>query len=125
RGAAFPGEGRGPATPRKIWAPAFAGERGAMNKPGYVYIMASRRNGTIYIGSTSDLVQRAYQHREGLIRGFTREYGCKMLVWYQAYDDLDAARHRELQMKEWKRAWKLRVIEEMNPNWNDLYPSLL
>jgi len=96
-----------------------------MNKPGYVYIMASRRNGTIYIGSTSDLVQRAYQHREGLIRGFTREYGCKMLVWYQAYDDLDAARHRELQMKEWKRAWKLRVIEEMNPNWNDLYPSLL
>lgn len=95
-----------------------------MNKPGYVYIVASQRNGTIYVGSTSDLPQRVYQHREGLIRGFTRKYGCKMLVWYQAYDDLDAARHRELQMKEWKRAWKLRVIEEANPRWTDLYPSL-
>ena len=95
-----------------------------MGKPGYVYIMASQRNGTIYIGSTSDLPQRAYQHRESSIPGFTREYGCKLLVWYQAFDDLDAARHRELQMKEWKRAWKLRVIEEMNPTWKDLYPSL-
>jgi putative endonuclease len=95
-----------------------------VNKPGYVYIVASQRNGTIYIGSTSDLPQRAHQHREGLIAGFTRKYGCKMLAWYQAYDELDAARHRELQMKEWKRPWKLRVIEEMNPSWNDLYASL-
>jgi putative endonuclease len=71
-----------------------------MSKPGYVYIMASQRNGTIYVGSTSDLVQRVYQHREGLIPGFTSEYGCKLLVWYQAFDDLDSARHRELQMKE-------------------------
>ena len=74
---------------------------------------------------TSDLVGRVYQHREGLIAGFTRKYGCKMLVWYQVFDDLDAARHRELQMKEWKRAWKLKVIEEMNPDWNDLCASLL
>jgi putative endonuclease len=95
-----------------------------VNKPGYVYIMASQRNGTIYVGSTSDLPQRAYQHREGSIPGFTSEYGCKLLVWYQAHDDLDAARHRELQMKEWKRRWKLRVIEDMNPDWNDLYASL-
>jgi putative endonuclease len=95
-----------------------------VNKPGYVYIVASQRNGTIYVGSTSDLTQRVYQHREGMIQGFTRKYGCKMLVWYQAYDDLDAARHRELQMKEWRRAWKLRTIEETNPAWNDLYPSL-
>jgi putative endonuclease len=96
-----------------------------VNKPGYVYIVASQRNGTIYVGSTSDLPQRAYRHREGTIPGFTRKYGCKMLVWYQAYDDLDAARYRELQMKEWKRAWKLKVIEEMNPDWSDLYASLL
>jgi putative endonuclease len=95
-----------------------------MNKAGWVYIVASRRNGTIYIGVTSDLPKRAYEHRHGLIAGFTRKYGCKPLVWHQAFDDLDAAGHRELQMKEWKRAWKLKVIEEMNPDWNDLYESL-
>lgn len=95
-----------------------------MEKSGYVYIMASQRNGTLYLGVTSDLIQRDYQHREGLIGGFTRKYGCKMLVWYQAFDDLQAARHRELQMKEWRRAWKLRVIEEMNPEWQDLHETL-
>jgi putative endonuclease len=86
-----------------------------MDKAGSVCIMASRRNGTLYLGVTSDLIQRIDQHREGLIPGFSRKYGCKLLVWYQAFDDLDAARHRELQMKEWRRLWKLRVIEEMNP----------
>jgi putative endonuclease len=95
-----------------------------MNKPGYVYIVASRRNGTIYTGVTSDLPKRIHEHRFGLIRGFTRKYGCKLLVWYQAFDDLDAARHRELQIKEWKRAWKLRLIEELNPDWDDLYTTL-
>ena len=95
-----------------------------MDKPGYVYIMASRRNGTLYIGVTSDLPKRVYEHRNGLIGGFTKKYGCKRLVWFQAYDDLDAARHRELQMKEWRRAWKLRVIEEMNPEWEDLFDTL-
>jgi putative endonuclease len=87
-----------------------------VDKVGYVYIMASRRNGTLYIGVTSDLLKRVYEHRNGSIGGFTRKYGCKLLVWYQAFDDLDAARHRELQMKEWRRAWKLRVIEEINPS---------
>jgi putative endonuclease len=95
-----------------------------MNKPGYVYIVASRRNGTIYIGVTSDLAGRIYEHKIGAVRGFTRRYGCKILVWYQAFDDLDEARRRELQMKEWRRAWKLRVIEEMNPDWSDLYKTL-
>ena len=95
-----------------------------MQKSGYVYIMASRRNGTLYLGVTSDLPKRAYEHRNGLIPGFTSKYGCKTLVWYEAFGDLDAARYRELQMKEWKRAWKLRVIEEMNPGWEDLYDSL-
>ena len=93
-------------------------------KPGFVYIMASQRNGTIYIGVTSDLPKRVWQHREGVIDGFTKETDCKILVWFQAFDDLQEARLRELQMKEWKRLWKLRVIEEMNPEWDDLFESL-
>ena len=95
-----------------------------MSRPGYVYVMASRRNGTIYIGVTSDLPGRAYQHRHGLIDGFTRKYGCKALVWYEAHDDIQDARLRELQMKKWKRQWKLREIETMNPDWDDLFQSL-
>ena len=93
-------------------------------KRGYVYIMASGRNGTLYIGVTSDLVGRVYQHREGLVSGFTTRYGCKLLVWYEAYEDLQEARLRELQMKKWKRQWKLSTIEKMNPDWSDLYPTL-
>ena len=82
-------------------------------KGGYVYIMASGRNGTLYIGVTNDLVMRAWQHREGLVPGFTRKHRCKMLVWYQAYDDLQEARLRELQMKKWKRQWKLSTISRL------------
>jgi putative endonuclease len=95
-----------------------------MDRAGYVYILASRRNGTLYIGVTSDLQSRIHEHKIGAVRGFTRKYGCKTLVWYQAFDQLDCARRRELQMKEWRRAWKLRVIEEMNPDWTDLYEML-
>jgi putative endonuclease len=94
-------------------------------KAGCVYIMANRKNGAIYIGVTSDLVKRVWEHREGVVAGFTREYGCKLLVWYEAYDDLQEARRRELQMKEWKRAWKIRLIEEKNLDWDDLWPTLL
>ena len=93
-------------------------------KAGFVYMMASRKNGTIYIGSTSNLVQRVYQHREGLIDGFTKEHGCTRLVWFEAHDDLEEARRRELQMKEWKRPWKIKRIEERNLEWDDLYSSL-
>ena len=96
-----------------------------MNKAGYVYIMASQRNGTLYIGVTSNLVQRVHQHRNGLIEGFTKKYDCKFLVWFQAFDNVDEARRRDLQMKEWRRAWKLREIEAINPDWNDLYLSLM
>ena len=95
-----------------------------MEKNGYVYIMASGRNGTLYIGVTSNLIQRVEQHREGLADGFTRKYSCKILVWYEQYGDIELAIQREKQMKEWKRLWKLRVIEAMNPDWNDLYDSL-
>jgi putative endonuclease len=97
---------------------------GNMMTAGFVYIMANRKNGTIYIGVTSDLLKRVYEHREGLIRGFTKRYGLKSLVWFEAYDDLQEARRRELQMKEWKRAWKVRLIEETNLEWDDLYPTL-
>ena len=86
--------------------------------------MASGRNGTLYIGVTSDLAARAYQHRNGLIDGFTKKYGCKLLVWYEVYDDLDEARLRELHMKKWNRRWKLTEIERMNPGWDDLFESL-
>lgn len=86
--------------------------------------MASGRNGTLYIGVTSDLIQRAWQHREGVADGFTKNYDCKLLVWFEAYGDIEAALRREKQMKEWKRLWKLRVIEEQNPAWDDLFESL-
>lgn len=94
-------------------------------KAGYVYIMASGRNGTLYIGVTSDLAKRTWEHRNGLIPGFTREHGCRTLVWFEGHDDLENARQRERQMKKWKRVWKLSEIERMNPAWNDLYPTLL
>jgi len=93
-------------------------------KAGYVYIMANRKNGTIYIGVTSDLIGRVHAHREGLVPGFTKRYGCTLLVWYEAHDDLQEARRRELRMKEWKRGWKVRLIEEKNLDWDDLYPAL-
>lgn len=94
-------------------------------KQGSVYIMTNQRNGTLYIGVTSDPPQRIWQHREGLIEGFTRKYGCKRLVWYQHFDDLQDARRREVQMKEWKRAWKIELTEAANPEWRDLYFELV
>ena len=93
-------------------------------QPGFVYIMASGRNGTLYIGVTSDLAKRVWEHRNGAVAGFTRRYGCKSMVWYEAHDDIQQARSRELQMKKWKRQWKLSTIEALNPEWQDLYPSL-
>jgi putative endonuclease len=96
-----------------------------MEKRGFVYTMASARNGTLYIGVTSDLVARVWQHREGVADGFTRKYGCKTLVWFEPFGDIELAIRREKQMKEWKRLWKLRLIEELNPDWNDLFESLL
>jgi putative endonuclease len=92
-----------------------------MEDRGFVYIMANARNGTIYVGSTYDLAKRAWEHRSGVVKGFTKKYGCKLLVWYEVQDTLEAARLRERQMKDWKRAWKLREIEGLNPDWSDLY----
>ncbi|MHB8886212.1 MAG: GIY-YIG nuclease family protein [Methylovirgula sp.] len=89
-----------------------------------VYIMASKRNGTLYTGVTSNLVQRAYQHRAGLVAGFTTRYGCKMLVWYEQYERMDEAITCEKQIKAGSRGKKLALIEAMNPNWRDLYEDL-
>ena len=89
-----------------------------------VYIMASKRNGTLYTGVTSDLSQRAYQHREGLTSGFTSRYGCKRLVFYERYERMDDAIAREKQIKGGSRAKKIALIEAMNPEWNDLYETL-
>jgi putative endonuclease len=90
----------------------------------YVYIMTNRRNGAIYIGSTNDLVRRAWEHRNGVIKGFTKKYDCRLLVWYEVHADLESARVREVRMKEWKRAWKVREIEGFNPDWEDLYERI-
>jgi predicted GIY-YIG superfamily endonuclease len=89
-----------------------------------VYIIASKRNGTLYTGVTSDLSQRAYQHREGLTPSFTSRYGCKRLVFYERYERMDDAIAREKQIKGGSRAKKIALIEAMNPEWNDLYETL-
>lgn len=86
-----------------------------------VYILASQRNGTLYIGVTSDLIQRIWQHREGLAEGFTQQHGVKTLVWYEQHATMESAIAREKTLKKWNRAWKLRLIEESNPDWNDLW----
>jgi putative endonuclease len=86
-----------------------------------VYIVTSKRNGTLYLGVTSDLVQRAYQHREGLIDGFSKKYGCRLLVWYERHEQMHTALAREKEIKKWRRAWKLALIEKDNPQWRDLY----
>jgi putative endonuclease len=96
-----------------------------MDRHGYVYIMASQQNGTVYIGCTNNLSQRVWQHKQGTADAFTRKCGCKTLVWHQRFENIHDARRREVQMKEWQRPWKLKRIEEMNPDWNDLYTSLI
>jgi putative endonuclease len=95
-----------------------------MKQPA-IYIMASRRNGTLYTGVTSDLIRRVWQHRESVIPGFTARYDCKMLVWYELHDDMTAAITREKQIKGGSRKKKLALIEAMNPAWRDLYDDLV
>jgi putative endonuclease len=86
----------------------------------YVYIVASRRNGTLYIGTTDDLGRRIFEHQQGLIPGFTKKYGVKTLVWFEVHETRESAFMRERQMKKWKRKWKLQLIETANPQWRDL-----
>ena len=88
----------------------------------FIYILASKRNGTLYIGMTDNLVRHVWEHREGVVLGFTREYGVKILVWYEQRDTRESALMRERQMKKWNRAWKIKLIEQ--PSWSDLYEEL-
>lgn len=90
----------------------------------YVYILCNRRNGTLYTGMTSDLIKRVYEHRNNLVNGFTKKYDIHRLVWYETQESPEGAIIREKRIKKWKRAWKLKLIEKHNPQWNDLYESI-
>ena len=95
-----------------------------MKQPA-VYILASERNGTLYIGVTSDLIQRVWQHKEGLAEGFTKKYAVKMLVWFEQHETMESAIRKEKAMKKWLRKWKLKTIEQTNPDWNDLWSEII
>lgn len=95
-----------------------------MHRPYYVYILASRRNGTLYTGVTNDLARRTFEHRNGLVPGSTRRYGVRILVWFEVHDDIRQAIASEKQIKGWNRSWKLKLIERTNAAWNDLSQTL-
>ena len=90
-----------------------------------VYILSSKRNGTLYIGVTSNLVQRVWQHKNDFAEGFTKRYGVHDLVWYEVHDTMESAITREKALKKWNRAWKLELIEKSNPTWKDLYTEIV
>ncbi len=96
-----------------------------MEKSFYVYIMASETNGVLYIGVTSDLIKRTYQHKNEIIEGFTRKYNICNLVYFEIFKDSTAAITREKQLKKWNRKWKIHLIEKMNPSWKDLYEEII
>ena len=96
-----------------------------LSKQPCVYILASDRNGTLYVGVTSDLTKRVWEHKNDLVPGFTKRYGVHDLVWYELHDSMESAISREKTIKEWKRQWKLELIERENPEWKDLYSRLL
>jgi len=95
-----------------------------MHKRYFVYILASKRNGTLYTGVTSDLVRRVWEHKQGLTEGFTKKYGVKKLVFYEVYENPEAAITREKRIKKWNREWKINLIEKNNSDWKDLYEDL-
>ena len=96
-----------------------------MEKQPAVYRLASKRNGTLYIGVTSDLIKRVWEPKNDLVEGFTKRYSIHRLVWYEVHDSMDSAIQREKSIKEWKRAWKLELIERANPDWQDLYDRIV
>ena len=96
-----------------------------MEKQPAVYVLASKRNGTLYIGVTSDLTKRVWEHKNDLVEGFTKRYSVHRLIWYELHNSMESAIKREKSMKEWKRAWKLELIESVNPDWEDLYHRIV
>ncbi len=91
----------------------------------YVYILASKLNGTLYVGVTNDLIRRVYEHKNDFVEGFTNKYGVHRLVYFEECEDFDSARQREKRIKEWKRKWKIELIEKENPEWRDLYEEIV
>jgi len=96
-----------------------------VNKQPAVYILASKKNGTLYIGVTSNLVKRIWEHKNNFVEGFTEKYGIHQLVWYELHATMESAIVRENRLKDWKRAWKLKLIEDKNPEWRDLYETII
>jgi putative endonuclease len=96
-----------------------------VNKQPTVYILASKINGTLYIGVTSNLIKRIWEHKNNLVQGFTKQYNVHDLVWYEMHENMESAIAREKTLKEWKRIWKLELIESSNPDWNDLYNTIV
>jgi putative endonuclease len=90
----------------------------------YVYILASSKHGTLYLGVTNDIVRRTYEHKSKAVAGFSKRYGVDKLVWFEIYEDPPTAIAREKELKKWRRDWKIRLIEESNPNWDDLYEGI-
>jgi putative endonuclease len=96
-----------------------------MSQQPAVYLLSSKRNGTLYVGVTSNLVKRVWEHRNNLVEGFTKRYGVHLLVWYELHASMDSAIKREKRLKDWKRKWKVHLIESTNPDWEDLYPMII
>ena len=96
-----------------------------MSKQPAVYIMASKKNGTLYVGVTSNLVKRIWEHKNNMVEGFTKRYGVHQLVWYELHASMESALAREKRLKDWKRSWKLELIEKNNPDWQDLYSTIV
>jgi putative endonuclease len=96
-----------------------------VNKQPAVYILANKRNGTLYVGVTSDLVKRIWEHKKNMVEGFTKHYNVHVLVWYELHGSMESAIMRERRLKDWKRAWKLKLIESENPDWLDLYDTIV
>jgi len=96
-----------------------------MSRNPAVYILASKRNGTLYIGVTSDLMKRVWEHKQDMVEGFTRKYEIHTLVYFEQHDEMAEAIRREKQLKKWNRAWKIELIEKANPRWQDLWPEII
>jgi putative endonuclease len=104
--------------------PAKAGVQESGHMAFWVYVVTNKKNGTLYVGMTDDLVKRIWQHRNELIEGFTKQYGLKMLVWFEFHESRESAFKRERQIKKWNRVWKLELIEKQNPGWRDLWEEI-
>jgi len=96
-----------------------------MDRQPAVYILANKRNGTLYVGVTSDLIKRIWEHKNNVVKGFTERYSVHQLIWYELHETMESAIRKEKMLKNWKRVWKLELIERNNPNWQDLYGTII